>query len=232
MGLALGEAFGRALCVPVGLALGEAFGRALCVPVGLLLGEAEPLGLGVAAGWGRPEATAATSRKRSCAVALTASTRSLRFWPGISTTIWLLPWVPTSDSETPLPLTRWSMIPRASSRLAADGLLPAAVLASSVIRVPPCRSRPSLGCHTPASATPPYRRATANPNSTSRRAGRACFFATTSRSSSTGVSPGRPRSLVLVVPAGDVVPPVERLAGLVRRRAGLTVVEHLDDGLP
>ena len=55
----------------------------------------------------------ATMRKRSCAWRLTTSTRSsAASWPGISTTIWFCHpgWDLTSASETPLPLTRWSMI--------------------------------------------------------------------------------------------------------------------------
>ena len=51
-----------------------------------------------------------TSRNRSWAVRLTESIRSWRFLPGISTTMFLPPWVLTSDSETPLPLTRSSMM--------------------------------------------------------------------------------------------------------------------------
>ena len=80
------------------------------------------LGLGVGV-TGLPSPTTdvppdcATSRKRSCAVRLTVSTRSLRFLPGISTMMFLLPWVETSASATPLPLTRWSMIEAASLRL-------------------------------------------------------------------------------------------------------------------
>ncbi len=109
----------------------------------------EALGLAFLVGCGWPGAMAATSRKRSWAVCLTVSTRSPLVGPGISTTMLSLPWVPTSDSATPLPLTRWSMMPRASSRFAGVMSWPLAVLAFSVMRVPPCRSRPSFGFHTP-----------------------------------------------------------------------------------
>ena len=59
----------------------------------------------------------ATSRKRSWAWRLTTSSSSPALSPGTSTTIWLPPWVVTSASATPWPLTRWSMMLRASSRL-------------------------------------------------------------------------------------------------------------------
>lgn len=57
-----------------------------------------------------------------------------------------LPSVTTSASATPNALTRLSMICRASSRFSAVGGLPSTLLvASSVTRVPPMRSRPSRG---------------------------------------------------------------------------------------
>ncbi len=61
----------------------------------------------------RAAAVPATMRKRSCAVRLTASTRLEAFLPGISTMMLRLPWVETSASETPLPLTRASTMPAA-----------------------------------------------------------------------------------------------------------------------
>src|SRR6478609_6587345 len=64
----------------------------------------------------------ATVRKRSCAVRDTVSTRSERFLPGISTTMNRSPWTVTSASLTPVPLTRWSMILRASSIDSLSGL--------------------------------------------------------------------------------------------------------------
>ena len=137
-----------------------------------------------------PEPTAATSRKRSCAVCLTVSTRSLRFSPGISTTMLRPPWVDDLGLGDTVPLTRWSMIPRASSRLRRRELLTVGrCCASRVIRVPPCRSRPSLGFHSPPSATPPYSAATTNAKTISRRPGRAVLLATATRSSSTGGGP-------------------------------------------
>ncbi len=57
----------------------------------------------------------------------------------------LLPWVWTSASETPMPLTRFWMIPTAVSRLAlliAEG---SSDLAVSVTLVPPARSIPRRG---------------------------------------------------------------------------------------
>src|SRR3954469_2261334 len=118
----------------------------------------------------------------------------------------LPPWVPTSASATPLPFTRWSMIPRASSRFWGVTFSPLAVLASSVIRVPPCKSSPSLGFHTPPRATPTYSAATTNAKIMSRRPGRAVFFATATRSSSAG----RPAVASGVVLVGLVVPEVLR----------------------
>ena len=88
LGLALTEAFGLA-------PLGELLDDPLADPLADPLGEAEPLGLGDAEGWGCPGAARATSRNLSCAVCLTVSTRSWRLWPGISTTMLLLPWVPS-----------------------------------------------------------------------------------------------------------------------------------------
>ena len=54
----------------------------------------------------------ATIRNRSWAVRLTASTRLEAFLPGISTMMLRSPWVETSASETPLPLTRASTMSR------------------------------------------------------------------------------------------------------------------------
>src|SRR3954453_14214244 len=116
----------------------------------------------------------------------------------------LPPWVPTSASATPLPLTRWSMIPRASSRFWGVTFSPLAVLAASVIRVPPCRSSPSLGFHTAPRATPTYSAPTTTAKMMSRRPGRAAFLATATRSSSAG----RPAVASGVVLVGLVVPEV------------------------
>src|SRR5689334_4413515 len=173
---------------------------------------------------------AATSRKRSCAVCLTVSTRFLGFLPGTSTTMFRPPCVETSASVTPVPLTRWSMIPRASSRLAGEGFWPFWVAASSVIRCPPCRSRPSLGFHWPLSATPPYRAATTRPKMISRRPGRAVLLATATRSSSPAGGRGCSRVLLVAVggPLGGVVgrrglrvqDPHDRLTGHLHGGAG------------
>ena len=126
---------------PLGVALGDAFavgGADFDPPDGFADGLAEPDapadGLGDSVGCGCPEPTAATRRKRSCAVCLTVSTRFWGFWPGTSTTMLRPPCVETSASVTPVPLTRWSMMPRASSRLAAEGFSPLSVVASRVIR--------------------------------------------------------------------------------------------------
>ena len=67
------------------------------------------------------------------------------FLPGIETTIWLLPWITTSASVTPEPLTRSSMICRASLIADFDGALPLGAFASKMTCLPPSRSRPSLG---------------------------------------------------------------------------------------
>ena len=47
------------------------------------------------------------------------------------------PWVATSDSATPWPLTRLSMIAAASSSFSGVISSPVVVLALSVMRVPP-----------------------------------------------------------------------------------------------
>ena len=121
----------------------------------------------------------ATSRNRSWACRSTVSTRSRRLVPGISTMTNSLPWVVTSASETPDPLTRWSMIAAASARLSSLGE-PSAI---SVIRVPPCRSSPRVGVQEPARATSPNVIARPTKNPTRVRPGRR-------ESRATGHSPG------------------------------------------
>src|SRR4051794_17994218 len=76
-------------------------------------GSADPLGDGpsVVVALPAPGPVIPTTRNRSWACRLTVSTRSRRDWPGISTTTYWLPSVVTSASETPEPLTRWSMMP-------------------------------------------------------------------------------------------------------------------------
>ncbi len=116
----------------------------------------------------------ATVRNRSCACRFTRSTSSLSVLPGTSTTMYLLPCVVTSASETPLALTRWSMMSAASVRLSLVTSLPEAV---SVIRVPPSRSSPSAGFQVPPMATRPKMIATAMKNTTRVRPGRAVLRA-------------------------------------------------------
>ncbi len=57
----------------------------------------------------------------------------------------LLPSMITSEPETPMPLSRFSMIVRASFRLSALGGAPLGKRAVRVTPLPPCRSIPSLG---------------------------------------------------------------------------------------
>ena len=116
-----------------------------------------PLGLAAAVGAAVPTPLMATTRNRSCACRFTVSTRSRRLWPGISTTMYWLPSVVTSASETPEPLTRLSMMSAASRSDSAVTSLP---VAARRIRVPPSRSSPSAGFHVPPSATSPYSTAT------------------------------------------------------------------------
>src|SRR3954467_8014514 len=146
----------------------------------------------------------------------------------------LPPWVPTSASATPLPFTRWSMMPRASWRFWGVTFSPLAVLAASVIRVPPCRSSPSLGFHTAPRATPTYSAATTNAKMMSRRPGRAVFLATATRSSSAGHPAVASGGLVgLVVPeVPGAVPRVSRVSP-VRAADGARVlrVDHAYDRL-
>ncbi len=81
----------------------------------------------------------------------------------------LLPCWVTSDSATPEPLTRSSMIARASFIDCSLG----SPSATRVIRVPPCRSRPSSGFQDPARATRPKMIAVPRRNTTRVRPGRA-----------------------------------------------------------
>ena len=157
VGSALGEAStngaGRGLGV-AWLACGVFFLLGLALPEG----EAWPDGLadseGCAAGvpgCGWP----ATIRNRSWAVRLTESTRLEAFSPGISTMMLRLPWVVTSASATPCPLTRWSTMSAAWLSLVWVTSLSPLVMAESVIRVPPSRSRPSRGFQVwPRAASP------------------------------------------------------------------------------
>ncbi len=61
--------------------------------------------------------------------------------------MWSRPWVWTSASDTPRPLTRRSMMPTAVFMLVSLTALslPGSLLALSVMLVPPARSMPSRG---------------------------------------------------------------------------------------
>src|SRR3954447_18611938 len=72
-------------------------------------------------------------------------------------TMFASPSVTTSASATPRPLTRCSMIWRASSRSSGAGALPSGVRAVSVTVVPPRTSRPSWGVRSePVKKMRPY----------------------------------------------------------------------------
>lgn len=91
-------------------------------------------------------ATARTGRKNSLAVVPTWSAAFCWLPPlGMFTMIVLSPWVCTSASETPMPLTRRSMIPVAMSMLDLLIALGSVDFAVSVMLVPPARSIPSRG---------------------------------------------------------------------------------------
>ena len=83
------------------------------------------------------------------------------------------PSVTTSASATPRPLTRCSMIWRASSSSSLAGGFPSGVRAVSVTVVPPRRSSPSCGVRwEPVRKISPYSRATMSTNAPKyRRAG-------------------------------------------------------------
>lgn len=122
---------------PVPEALAEGLGEALEEPLGDALGEAaaEPV-----ASWAR------TGRKYSLAVVPTCSRAFSELVPlGMFTMMLRLPWVCTSASETPSPLTRRFMISTAVSMLALLIADPWSDFASSVMLVPPARSMPRRG---------------------------------------------------------------------------------------
>src|SRR5690349_5855086 len=149
---ALPEALGVGLAEWLAEALGFALGEAL--PDGLAEAEAEALApvdgdalaLELELLSGRSVVVLSTVRKRSCAGEPICLSRS-SLLPARDTVMLLFPSVITSASETPRPLTRFSMICRACSRLFAGGGFPFSVLACIVTRVPPIRSRPSLGAN-------------------------------------------------------------------------------------
>ena len=89
-----------------------------------------------------------TSRNRSCAVWPSERACSPS-WPG-TVIVRLVPSSTTSAPLTPSPLTRSSMICWACSSCSRGGSAPVSVRATSVTRVPPCRSMPSLGAARPS----------------------------------------------------------------------------------
>ena len=89
-----------------------------------------------------------TSRKRSCAVWPSERACSPS-WPG-TVIVRLVPSSTTSAPLTPSPLTRSSMICWACTSCSRGGSAPVSVRATSVTRVPPCRSMPSLGAARPS----------------------------------------------------------------------------------
>ena len=113
---------------------------------------------------GAPAATVSTGRKYSWAVVPTCCWACLLLVPlGMLTMMLLEPWVCTSASETPRPLTRRSMMLTAVSMLVlliAFGL-PGVFFAWSVMLVPPARSIPRRGVMWPDANIPPLRATTA-----------------------------------------------------------------------
>ena len=176
----------------VGLEPGLCLGPVVAEPVGVeSLGVSEPV---VAPSVGAGVCTApaggqrsASRRKRSWAVEPIVRSRSLSTLPGISTTMMSLPWVETSDSATPAPLTRLLMIPTASSSLSLVTDPPPEALAWSVIRVPPWRSSPSLGFHEPTAAAAANMPAMTSRKTMSVRPGREVLVATSVRPSAVPV---------------------------------------------
>src|SRR4051812_25142152 len=137
----------------------DAFGDAEVL--GDAVGLAEPEGAavpdGAVAGVGAAAPLVISGRNRSWAVWPTVLAWS-PLAPGTEMMIRSRPWVTTSASATPRPLTRRSMIWRAWSSAAELGGWLSVVLACSVTWVPPCRSRPSFGlAESPVKNTSAYR---------------------------------------------------------------------------
>lgn len=113
------------------------------------------LGGGVVAGVSTTACCSAlsTGRKYSFAVCPTCAAASFSPFPlGMLMTMWSLPWVCTSASDTPNALTRSRMIDTAVFMLSGlTAFLPApwSGLAFSVTLVPPARSMPSRGVVSP-----------------------------------------------------------------------------------
>ncbi len=157
-----------ALGVPVAAALGAAepvpvaAGAAAGVPVA----PADGVALGAGA-WTPLGARARTGRKNSFAVVPTWSAAVCLSPPlGMFTMMLRSPWVCTSASETPIPLTRCSMIPVATSMLVLLIALGSLDFALSVMLVPPARSIPRRGLVLPV----PNMRATSPTVTTRMRA--------------------------------------------------------------
>ncbi len=133
-------------------------------PCGAGDGVAAPLGgvmagVGVAPGAGAVPAGGAgagaagtgwpiTGRKRSCAVC--PSDRACSPASPGTVMVMLSPSRTTSAPLTPRPLTRCSMICWACTSWSRGGEPPSTVRATSVTRVPPCRSMPSFGAGLPS----------------------------------------------------------------------------------
>lgn len=132
---------------PVPDLLAEGLGEAVEEPLADGLGEAAPL----------PVASCArTGRKYSLAVVPTWSRASLELVPlGMFTMMLRSPWVCTSASETPRPLTRRFMMSTAVFMLALLSADPWSAFASSVMLVPPARSMPRRGVVCPERNIPP-----------------------------------------------------------------------------
>ena len=97
----------------------------------------------------------------------------------------VLPCVVISASATPLPLTRARTMSTAWRMLSGVGSLPSGVLADSVMLVPPRKSRPSRGVHSPSTAMVPYITTRSSASTPSERHGRGALVdATVGRSPS------------------------------------------------
>ncbi len=154
-----------ALGVPAA-ALGAAVPVAAGAAAGVPVAPADGVALGAGA-WRPLGARARTGRKNSFAVVPTWSAAVCLSPPlGMFTMMLRSPWVCTSASETPIPLTRCSMIPVAMSMLDLLIALGSLDLALSVMLVPPARSIPRRGLVLPV----PNMRATSPTVTTRMRA--------------------------------------------------------------
>ena len=101
--------------------------------------------LAVAVGAAVPANGPATTGRKVSSAVVPMSSISPAFLPGIVTVMRSVPSMATSLLETPRPLTRSSMIWRASFMASLVGVEPLVVLAFSTTWAPPTRSRPSFG---------------------------------------------------------------------------------------